>query len=201
MNDAGASILERAIPSRRQRAIAKATTGAPVRASNTRPRSDPRAAGAVSPASTGSLLLRRPRRRGRALSSGVRRRTTPEMSLPSVLVNATGLLPNSPSNEAYPRVRPSPGRIDRVSAAPIPSPSTPPPTASRRTRPARRLHLPRAPAVRRRLPPTALTALLTRTEYVLPQPDACWVQILAERRGVRRILPGQLASVHAGAAR
>ena len=103
MNEAGASILERAIPSRRQRAIAKATTGTPVRASNTRPRSDPRAAGAVYPASTGSLPLRRPRRRGRALSSGVRRRTTPEMSFPSVLVNETGLLPNSPSNEAYPR--------------------------------------------------------------------------------------------------
>ena len=28
--------------------------------------------------------------------------------------------------------------------------------------------------------PTALTALLTRTEYVLPQPDACWVQILMQ---------------------
>ena len=27
---------------------------------------------------------------------------------------------------------------------------------------------------------TALTALLTRTEYVLPQPDACWVQILVQ---------------------
>ena len=28
--------------------------------------------------------------------------------------------------------------------------------------------------------PTPLTALLTRTEYVLPQPDACWVQILVQ---------------------
>ena len=28
--------------------------------------------------------------------------------------------------------------------------------------------------------PTALTALLTRTEYILPQPDACWVQILVQ---------------------
>ena len=26
----------------------------------------------------------------------------------------------------------------------------------------------------------ALTALLTRTEYVVPQPDACWVQILVQ---------------------
>jgi len=75
-------------------------------------------------------------------------------------------------------------------------------TAPRRTRPVRRLHLPRALAVRRRLTPTALTALLTRTEYVVSQPDGCWVQIPgAERRGVRRILPGQLASVHAGVAR
>ena len=28
--------------------------------------------------------------------------------------------------------------------------------------------------------PTPLTALLTGTEYVLPQPDACWVQILVQ---------------------
>jgi len=35
-------------------------------------------------------------------------------------------------------------------------------------------------AVRRRLTPTALTALLTRTEYVVPQPDACWLQILVQ---------------------
>src|SRR5205814_3110203 len=143
-----------------------------------------------------------PRRRGRALSSGVRRRTTPEMSFPSVLVNETGLLPNPPSNEAYPRVRPSPGRIDRVSAAPIPLPSTPPPTAPRRTRSARRLHLPRALAVRRRLHPDGAHRA-AHPHRVRPPAARCVLGADpdAERRGVRRILPGQLASVHAGAAR
>ena len=50
--------------------------------------------------------------------------------------------------------------------------------------------------------PTALTALLTRTEHVLPQADACWVQILVQNDAeFAGFLPGQRASVHAGAAR
>ena len=110
------------------------------------------------------------------LPSYLRNATTPEMSFPSVLVNETGLLPNSPWNEAYPRVRPSPGRI--IACRP-------------RRSCHRRRHLPQHLAGRGQLDgcvflarwlsgaaftPTALTALLTRTEYVLPQPDACWVQ-------------------------